>query len=40
MEKTEQKKITNSDYEALISKSFENKSIREKTIVNGKCNFF
>ena len=35
MEKTEQKKITNSDYEALISKSFENKSIREKTIVNG-----
>ena len=35
MEKTEHKKITNSDYEALISKSFENKSIREKTIVNG-----
>ena len=35
MEKTEQKKITNTDYEALISKSFENKSIREKTIVNG-----
>ena len=35
MEKAEQKKITNSDYEALISKSFENKSIREKTIVNG-----
>ena len=35
MEKTEQKKITNSDYEALISKSLENKSIREKTIVNG-----
>ena len=35
MEKTEQKKITNSDYEALISKSFENKSIQEKTIVNG-----
>tara|TARA_Y100001970_G_scaffold160369_1_gene196168 strand:- start:2524 stop:4221 length:1698 start_codon:yes stop_codon:yes gene_type:complete len=35
MEKTEQKKITNSDYEALISKSFENKSIREKTIVDG-----
>ena len=35
MEKTEQKKITNSDYEALISKSFEKQSIREKTIVNG-----
>ena len=35
MEKTEQKKITNSDYEALISKSLENKSVREKTIVNG-----
>jgi small subunit ribosomal protein S1 len=35
MEKTEQKKITNSDYEALISKSLQNKSIREKTIVNG-----
>ena len=35
MEKTEQKKITNSDYEALISKSLEKKSIREKTIVNG-----
>ncbi len=35
MEKTEQKKITNSDYEALISKSLENKNIREKTIVNG-----
>tara|TARA_Y100001970_G_scaffold40726_1_gene50202 strand:- start:1458 stop:3158 length:1701 start_codon:yes stop_codon:yes gene_type:complete len=35
MEKNEQKKITNSDYEALISKSLENKSIREKTIVNG-----
>ena len=31
--KTEQK-ITNSDYEALISKSWD-KSIREKTIVNG-----
>ena len=35
MEKTAQKKITNSDYEALISKSLENKSVREKTIVNG-----
>jgi len=35
MEKTVQKKITNSDYEALISKSLENKSVREKTIVNG-----
>ncbi|MBD1147226.1 30S ribosomal protein S1 [Pelagibacterales bacterium SAG-MED31] len=35
MEKTEQKKITNSDYEALIRKSLENKSIREKMIVNG-----
>ena len=35
MVKTEQNKITNSDYETLISKSFANKSIREKTIVNG-----
>ena len=35
MEKSQQKNLTNSDYEALISKSFENKSIREKTIVNG-----
>ncbi len=35
MEKTEQKKLTNSDYEILISKSFEDKSIREKTIVSG-----
>ena len=30
MEKTEQKKITNSDYEALVSKSLENKNVREK----------
>ena len=36
MEKTEQKKLTNSDYEALISKSLKEKSIREKTIVKGQ----
>ena len=36
MEKTEQKRITNSDYEALISKSLEQKLIKEKTIVEGK----
>ncbi len=35
MATTQQKKITNSDYEALISKSLDKKSIREKTIVSG-----
>ena len=29
-------KISNSDYEALISKTLSNKSIKEKTIVSGK----
>ena len=36
MEKTTQNKLSNEEYEALISKTFEGKIVREKTIVSGK----
>ena len=36
MEKTLSKKLSNEEYEALISKTFEGTKVKEKTIVSGK----
>ena len=36
MEKTLSKKLSNEEYEALISKTFEGTQVKEKTIVSGK----